>query len=256
MDKPALVSLTFDDGLRCQFEQGVPILDQHGLPATFFLVANTDPVLADVWAENHGFKWPKIDWSEKDIQLLKGMVQRGHEIGSHTINHNFQSIAANPDFEARESKQRIEKWMGIEIPSFCYPFYRTIDVLKGAAIKAEYRQARTGAGNSYYAPQSALDWLGIDCREISNKERENVAAWVKPGCWHILTFHGIGGEQDGWEPITVSEFTRQMLELVKLRDSGAVEVVTFKDGADRLRKTDCQQSMQENNVRIVPPQNQ
>jgi hypothetical protein len=39
MDKPALVSLTFDDGLRCQFEQAVPILDRHGFPATFFLVA-------------------------------------------------------------------------------------------------------------------------------------------------------------------------------------------------------------------------
>jgi Polysaccharide deacetylase len=31
---------TFDDGLRCQFEQAVPILDRYRLPATFFLVAN------------------------------------------------------------------------------------------------------------------------------------------------------------------------------------------------------------------------
>ena len=49
--EPALVSLTFDDGLRCQFEQGVPVLDRYGFPATFFLVANTDPIFTDGWAE-------------------------------------------------------------------------------------------------------------------------------------------------------------------------------------------------------------
>jgi peptidoglycan/xylan/chitin deacetylase (PgdA/CDA1 family) len=42
MNSPALVSLTFDDGLRCQFEQAVPILDQHGFSATFFLIANAN----------------------------------------------------------------------------------------------------------------------------------------------------------------------------------------------------------------------
>ncbi len=65
---------------------------------------------------------------------------------------------------------------------------------------------------------------------------EIVSTWVKPGCWHVLTFHGIGGKQDGWEPITVVEFARQMAELASLRDSGAVEVVAFKSGADRLRQ--------------------
>jgi hypothetical protein len=40
MDKPTLVYLT--DGLRCQFEQAVPILDQYGFSATFFWVASTD----------------------------------------------------------------------------------------------------------------------------------------------------------------------------------------------------------------------
>ena len=44
-------------------------------------------------------------------------------------------------------------------------------------------------------------------------------------------------EQAGrMEPITLEEFGTQMAELAKHRDSGAVEVVTFKDGADRLRR--------------------
>jgi hypothetical protein len=124
----------------------------------------------------------------------------------------------------------------VEIPSYCYPFYRITEPIKNAVINAGYKQARWGAQNSYYISQGSLDWFGVDCHQISNNE--NVGRWVRPDCWHLLTFHGIGDEQDGWEPIPVAEFARQVAELAKLRDSGAVEVVTFKDGADRLRGRD------------------
>src|ERR1700719_4406968 len=108
----ALVSLTFDDGLRSQFERAVPVLDRYGFPATFFLVANTDSIFTEGWAEEHGSAWHKIDWSKEDIGLLKAIIDRGHEIGAHTITHKRQSIAANPEFEAVESKRLIEGWLG------------------------------------------------------------------------------------------------------------------------------------------------
>ena len=231
MDTQPLVSLTFDDGLRCQFEQAVPILDRYGFPATFFLVANTDPIHTDGWAENHGFKWRKIAWNADDIQVLKGMVDRGHEIGSHSVNHKKSLIIADPVFEAAESKRLIEEWMEREIPSYCYPFYLVTEPIRKAVVDAGYKQARSGKGNTYIQ-RGFLDAFGVDCRQISNDE--NVGEWVRPDCWHVLTFHGVGTDQDGWESITVVEFDRQMAELSRLRDSGAVEVVTFKDGADRL----------------------
>ncbi|HXW89173.1 MAG TPA: polysaccharide deacetylase family protein [Terriglobales bacterium] len=233
MDK-ALVSLTFDDGLRCQFERAVPLLDHYGFPATFFLVANTDPIFNDGCAENQKHKWRKIDWSARDIRLLKSMLKRGHEIGSHTVSHKRPLIQAEPMSEASASRNLIETWMGVEIPSFCYPFYETIQDLKEPAIRAGYQQARTGHENAYYASPDSVDWFAVDCRQITTGE--NVSGWVKPGCWHVLTFHGIGNEQDGWEPITELEFARQMAELEKLRRSGAVEVLTFQDAANRLRQ--------------------
>jgi len=231
----ALVSLTFDDGLCSQFERAVPVLDRYGFPATFFLVANTDPIFTDGWAEVNGFEWHKIDWGKEDIGLLKAIIDRGHEIGAHTITHKRQSIAANPEFEAVESKRLIERWLGTQIPSFCYPFYDTTQLLKDPTIKAGFRQARAGKQNSYYASADSLDRFAVDCRQIL-QTGENVPAWARPGCWHVVTFHGIGGDQDGWVPITETEFTRQIEELAKLRDSGRVEVVTFKDGAERLRQ--------------------
>ena len=230
MDKPALVSLTFDDGLRCQFEQAVPILDKHNLPATFFLVANTDRIHTD------GCKhpdWRKTDWNEKDIQFLKGMVQQGHEIGAHSVHHRSPFLDSDPKGEAEGSKQWIESRLGVEIPSYCYPFYHITEHIRKAVINAGYKQARCGAQISYYPMQNPLDWFSVDCSEISKDE--NVGGWVRSDCWHVLTFHGIGDEQDGWKPITVAEFTRQMAELAKQRDSGAVDIVTFKGGVARLR---------------------
>jgi peptidoglycan/xylan/chitin deacetylase (PgdA/CDA1 family) len=230
----AFISLTFDDGLRSQFERGVPILNRYGLPGTFFLVANTDAIFTDGWAEFNGLEWHKIDWSRDDIDLLKKMIARGHEIGAHTMTHKRGLIAANPVFEATECKRLIEGWLGVEIPSFCYPFYVTNEVLKEPAIKAGYKQARGGKQNSYYAPQSSIDLFDVDCRQIE-QTGEDVSAWLRPGCWHVVTFHGVGGEQDGWVPVTEAEFERQISELARLRDAGCVEVVTFRDGAERFR---------------------
>jgi peptidoglycan/xylan/chitin deacetylase (PgdA/CDA1 family) len=227
----AFVSLTFDDGLRCQFEQAVPILDKHGFRATFFLVANTDPIHTD------GVKhpdWHKISWTDEDIHFLKGVLQRGHEIGAHSVHHRHPFLDNDSKLEAEGSKQWIESRLGTEVPSYCYPFYYVTKPIKDAVINAGYRQARCGTHNSYYSPQSCPDWFGVDCREIS--KNENVSGWVRSNCWHVLTFHGIGNEQDGWKPITVTEFARQMAELAKHRDAGVVEVVTFKEGAARLAR--------------------
>lgn len=245
MKHPALVSLTFDDGLRCQLEQGVPILDKHGLPATFFLVANTDPIHTDGYRHPD---WKKTTWSKSDIRLLKRMIQRGHEMGSHSVSHRRPELKKDPKGEAEKSKRWIEDRLGVEIASYSYPFSHVTQRGKTAVIGAGYRQARGGVTESYYSAESPIDYFDVDSRVIGRHGREkvrghfvgkyggeNVGGWIRPGCWHVLTFHGIGTLDDGWWPIPVEEFERQVAELAKLRDVGAVEVLTFEDGADRLR---------------------
>src|SRR5215475_9978054 len=51
---PAIITLGFDDGTVDQFDQGFPILQAHGMNATFFV--NTGPILASdpghmTWSE-------------------------------------------------------------------------------------------------------------------------------------------------------------------------------------------------------------
>jgi peptidoglycan/xylan/chitin deacetylase (PgdA/CDA1 family) len=232
MDNPALVSLTFDDGLRCQFERAVPILDRYGFPATFFLVANTDPIHTD--GMQHA-DWRKINWSNDDIRLLKDMIQRGHEVGAHSMTHRRPELDDNPKFEAEASKAWIETRLEAKIPSYCYPFYHVTDPIKRAVVDAGYEQARGGHEAAFYSLGKSVDWFQVDCRQIT--QDEEVAKWVRPGNWHVLVFHGIGTWDDGWEPITTEQFAAQMAKLDALCESGAVKVVTFRDGADRLRRS-------------------
>jgi peptidoglycan/xylan/chitin deacetylase (PgdA/CDA1 family) len=236
----SLISLTFDDGLRCQFERGLSILNQYGLPATFFLTANQDSTHDRFLG--HTNDWWKVDWREDDIAMLKELVREGHEIGSHSVSHYEPMMIRQPQDEARRSKELIGGLVG-PVSSFCYPFYRSHAYLVGAVKNAGYEQARGGGMPPFYGPQASyypipdngsLDRFNVDCRQVSSNE--NVAAWVRPGYWHVLTFHAIGGDQDGWAPITEEQFAGQMAKLAGYRDSGAVEVVTFKDGARRLRQ--------------------
>ena len=244
MDNPALVSLTFDDGLRCQFEKALPILNNHGMAATFFLTANQEQP-HDRWL-GHTNDWWKIDWREDDIAMLRELTQKGHEIGSHSVTHHPVTLKMpeQSENEARKSKKLIEAWIGSKVSSFGYPFYWSHAYLAGAVKNAGYEQARGGGIGASYGPRASyytvpndgsLDRFNVDCRQITAKE--DVGSWVRPGCWHVLTFHGIGSAQDGWASITVEQFAAQMAELAKLRDDDAVQVVTFKDGADRLRQS-------------------
>lgn len=237
----SIVSLTFDDGLRCQFERAVPVLNKLGMRATFFLIANRNST-HDLWS-GHSDDWWKIDWRGEDIAMLKTLVRDGHEIGCHSVSHHPDNLklSEQAQFEARESKRLIEDWIGVPVSSFCYPFYWSHAYLAGAVRNAGYQQARGGGvapnyvpGSSYYdVPDSgSLDRFNVDCRQIS--QNENVSEWLRPGCWHVLTFHAIGEDRDGWEPITLDQFSANMTELNGYRDSGAVEVLTFADAAGRF----------------------
>src|SRR5207302_3832801 len=120
----ALISLTFDDGFRCQFDQALPILNAHGVPATFFLIANQEPT-----HECHNNEWWKIDWRDDDVAMLKKAVRDGHEIGSHSVTHDQTKMPKQAEFEALGSKRLIEDWIGTEVSSFCYAYYYTYEYL-------------------------------------------------------------------------------------------------------------------------------
>jgi len=78
--KQAAVSLRFDDSDPSHIEQAVPALNEYGLIGTFLVNPGTDDYLRH-----------KAVWEGP-------VLQRGHELGNHTMNHT----GANTDEEAEQ----------------------------------------------------------------------------------------------------------------------------------------------------------
>lgn len=128
----------------------------------------------------------------------------------------------------------IEGWLETKVTSFCYPFYSSHAYLADVVKNAGYEQARGGPPASYYAVRGdrCFDRFNVGCRQISADDK--VSEWVRPGCWHVLTFHAVGDQRDGWAPISVGQFATLMAELARYRDEGAVEILNFRCGVARL----------------------
>ena len=67
-----VVILTFDDGYKSQYSNAKPILDKYGFKATFSIVCN--------YVGNGD---NRMTWEE-----IKSLQQEGHDIASHTMNHD------------------------------------------------------------------------------------------------------------------------------------------------------------------------
>lgn len=76
--KRAAVVLTYDDGLPCQLDHAVPLLDSLGFKATFYLNA-TAPTLPD----------RLDDW--------RAVAASGHELGNHTLYHPCMKVRNGRD---------------------------------------------------------------------------------------------------------------------------------------------------------------
>ena len=73
------VSISFDDGRTNQIERAVPILNERGLRATFYL-----PIRGENWRDIYA------PWCE--------VAAAGHEIGNHTKSHTCsRNFSFRPD---------------------------------------------------------------------------------------------------------------------------------------------------------------
>src|ERR1043165_7252823 len=92
--KRAALSLTFDDARLSQIDRGIPILDQHGVKATFYVSMRA---------------------MHQRIEGWKHAVANGHEVGNHTASHrctgNFgwARSAALEDFDLARMEEDLAR---------------------------------------------------------------------------------------------------------------------------------------------------
>ncbi len=103
---PQPVALTFDDGYEDMATEALPILQQYGFQATFYIIVN--------FVGHPGY----MSWEQ--IEQLR---DAGMEIGAHTLTHaDLTGLTSEQAWtEIKESRTILEERLGIPITSFSYP---------------------------------------------------------------------------------------------------------------------------------------
>jgi peptidoglycan/xylan/chitin deacetylase (PgdA/CDA1 family) len=122
------VALTFDDGYMDAYTAALPILQQHGYVATFYLVSG--------FVGQPGY----LGWAE-----ARAMRDAGMEIGAHSVTHPDLTSLGLDDLRAQvaQSGATIAAELGTPVRSFCYPAGRFSDTVVAVTGEAGYTSATT-----------------------------------------------------------------------------------------------------------------
>ncbi len=189
-DRPAAVSITFDDASYTQYEYAYPILSKYHFKATFSLVGEWTKEEASYSAEPGMFQIKKMGWPQ-----IRRLHQDGHEIASHGYRHQrydrhlpIDTLAA----QMKKNKTLIERHTGAPCYTIHYPYSFAWDETASAAQKAGFWFGRTGDDTDNSATPSNL-WM-LKSRAILNDTIPDLSAfkeWLEQarGKWLILMYH-------------------------------------------------------------------
>ncbi len=192
------LSLTFDDARDSQLDVVMPIIEAHGLRATFYVL----PV--------------PVSRRQAEWQAL---VQHGHEIGNHTVSHpcsgNFgfsrtnaleEYSLARMEAEIDEASDRTERLLGVRPESFAYPCGQSFvgrgeDRASYVPLVARRFCAARGYGSETSNDPRRCDFAHLEAFTIDGRDARELVALVdqvgSTGRWVIMAAHdvGEGGDQ-------------------------------------------------------------
>jgi peptidoglycan/xylan/chitin deacetylase (PgdA/CDA1 family) len=108
------VVVTFDDGFRDFLTEAWPVLASHHFTATMYLPTGF------ISMPRKSFRGKEcLNWQE-----VRELHTRGVQFGSHTVSHpKLYELSWNDiEEELRLSKQHLEREIGEQADSFCYPY--------------------------------------------------------------------------------------------------------------------------------------
>jgi peptidoglycan/xylan/chitin deacetylase (PgdA/CDA1 family) len=198
----AAASLTFDDGYPSHLDIVIPELDQRGIKASFYLIANRI---------ERKDEWRKI-------------IAKGHEIGNHTLDHRHPAEMTPDQQEAQVvgANHVLQKEFGVQLRTFAYPYTEVTPELKAAVGKTDLL-ARGGYGKSFVlVPSLDPEWLDIPSRETEAKTPlTQYKKWV-----------GDSLKQEGWlvwRIHRVEESPTETNSISTVKFKGLLDVLSSKD---------------------------
>lgn len=128
------VAITFDDGLRSVERIALPLLRDHGLPATVFLVSGAMGA-TNAWggtAEPRIPQLPVMDWND-----ACRLADAGISLGAHSRTHPHLSrlSAGAIEDEVISSCDRIREEVGRAVTAFAYPYGDADDRVRGIVAR-------------------------------------------------------------------------------------------------------------------------
>jgi len=200
------LSLTFDDARDSQLDAGVPVLEAHGLRATFFVLPARVRRRPDEW---------------------RAVAARGHEIGNHTATHpcsaNFRFSRGNAledytlervEAEIDRASHRIEALTGVRPPTFAYPCGQSF-VGRGEArssyvpVVARRFVAARGYGSETSNDPARCDLAHLEAFTVDGFDAETMVRLVDDddadGRWVVTAGHDVGEGGDQTVPVASLE---------------------------------------------------
>jgi peptidoglycan/xylan/chitin deacetylase (PgdA/CDA1 family) len=159
-----LFHVTFDDAFRSVLD-ALPVLERHGVRATIFACTafatcgRAFPVAVGrgdgVVSESH---LRTLTWDE-----LREVVERGHEVGSHTVSHPRLTRISDRELgrELTESREQLESELRRPCRFLAYPYGDHDGRARAAARKAGYDGAFALPGTSRPYDPFEIPRLGI-----------------------------------------------------------------------------------------------
>jgi len=217
--KEGAVSLTFDDGWRCIFENALPILEKANLKSTHYIISGC---LDDE-------QFPRY----VNVEQAKDLVSRGHEIGCHTASHKDLTTESESiiEEEITLSKKYLEKLFR-QIDTFSYPYGKYNNRVINSVKKNHFIAARSTV-DGFNDEKTEL--LLLKCQAVKyDTDLSEVKEWIDyardNNVWLILMFHQI--DQGGREWSSTPEKLQKIADyLVETR----ANIITVREGAEILK---------------------
>ncbi|MDB5184711.1 MAG: hypothetical protein JWN38_519 [Candidatus Saccharibacteria bacterium] len=217
-----LVSITFDDSIASQYNNALPVLNQDGFKATFYVISGylnlCDPDVSSI--------------CYMTSQNVKDLYAQGMEIGSHTVDHPHltQLTAAQVASELADSKTALQNLIGSTITDFAAP-YGEVNAAVTSQIQSNYGSQR--GVEIGYNDKDNFDKYNLLVQDINSSTTvAQVKSYIDQAkasnTWLILMYHDINVD-DTTDPGYNTTPTDFATEMAYLKASG-VSVQTLAQG--------------------------
>jgi peptidoglycan/xylan/chitin deacetylase (PgdA/CDA1 family) len=158
--KEVQIVLTFDDGFEECYTVIAPLLEKYGVRGSFFINANY--IESGMSYQNQFSKRIHLN-SKKPMSWaqVKDLHDRGHLIGSHTLDHENLSNLSEEDIEVQivKNKEVLEQKIQYHCEHFAWPYGREVDFPSEAflIVKKNHKYIFSSANyNKYYSRGTSI----------------------------------------------------------------------------------------------------